>query len=184
MNLLDQSNTNITRDNQRLLFRQKAANAINFANARAKIRYDRKHIKLELEVGNRTYLQLHRGYMLPDMANRKLSYQQVGPFRITQKIEKLAYKLKLPPAMKIHSVVSIAQLKLAKSTDPYNKARPNHPGPVKMERTTHVDRDKVEDPQAGKIYEVEQIVRRKVQKYGRDQPRTKYRVRWLGWSPE
>lgn len=119
------------------------------------------------------------------MTNKKLSYQRVGLFEIVRKIGKLAYKLRLPTVMRIHPVVLIAQLKPAKGKDPYNRKRPDHPGPVEIENS-----EKRETPggkskaQAGKLYKMEQIMDKRVWRYGRRKLKTKYQVKWVGWGPK
>lgn len=71
------------------------------------------------------------------MPNKKLSNQQIGLFQITERIGELAYRLKLPLTMKIHLVVSIAQLEPAEKSNLYNKRRLDHPGPVEIKDTDH-----------------------------------------------
>lgn len=102
LGLLDSKTKLIRQEDQRTFFRQEAADAIDFANAKAKVRYDTKHKQIELDVGKRVYLRLHHGYTLQEAANKKLSNQRAGLFEITQKIGRLAYRLKLPPTMRIH----------------------------------------------------------------------------------
>ena len=185
LRLLDLSSGSIAREDQRALFRAEAADAINFANARAKIRYDKTHIRLQFEVGDRAYLRLHRGYALPNMPNKKLSNQQIGPFQITERIGELAYRLKLLPTMKIHPVVSIAQLEPAEKSDPYNRKRPDHPGPVEMEDTDHSKSKNLHNgEQQDQIYEVERVVGKRVRRYGKGKPITEYQIKWIGWGPE
>lgn len=109
----------ITRKEQRTLFRKKAVDAIDFANIKTKLRYDGKHKPLELKVEEKAYLWLHQRYILLEAPNKKLSRQRVGLFKIIKKVDKLAYKLKLLPLMRIYPVVSIAQLEPAEGLDPY-----------------------------------------------------------------
>lgn len=61
-----------------------------------------------MAAGEKVFLKLYKGYIIPDLANQKLSFQRVGPFVIKRKVGKLAYELKLPPTMLIYSVISIA----------------------------------------------------------------------------
>lgn len=108
-NIIDLQNMkHIARYNQRVLFRQKAADAIAFADAKAKLQYNKLHIDIEFKVRDKVYLWLYKKYTLPDAPNKKLSNQQVGLFKVTQRIKQLAYKLNLLLSMKIHSVVSVA----------------------------------------------------------------------------
>lgn len=181
----------IAREDQQALFRQEASNAIVFANVKAKLQYNKTHASREFDIGSRVYLQLHRGYTLPDASNKKLSNQQIGPFEITEQVGQLAYRLKLPPTMQIHPVVSVAQLKPAEGDNPYHRRRPDHPGPVEMEETLRTNSTLSKDgarrntqPVDKESYKVKRIVNKRIRKYGRGRPKTKYRVKWLGWGPE
>ncbi|TKA27866.1 hypothetical protein B0A54_16392 [Friedmanniomyces endolithicus] len=90
-----------------------------------KDRYDAKHKAISFKVGNQVYLQLYKGYRLNTYAPRKLTYQRTNPIVIKRVVNNLAYKLELPPTMKIYLVVSVAQLEPAtKGVDPYS--RPKH----------------------------------------------------------
>ena len=182
--LLSKESKPIAREEQQTVFRQEAANAICFANAKAKLRYDRSHKLIELNKGDKVYLQLHRGYTLPEASNKKLSNQRVGPFEVVERIRQLTYKLKLPPIMRIYPVVLIAQLEPAEGADPYNRERPHHPEPVEMEEATP-DKLGNQKKKGGSTldtntYEVEQIIGKRTRKYGRGQAKTEYRVKWLG----
>ena len=172
----------ITKKEQRTLFRKKAMDAIDFANIKTKLRYDGKHKPLELKVEEKAYLWLHQRYTLLEAPNKKLSRQRVGLFKIIKKVDKLAYKLKLLPLMRIYPVVSIAQLEPAKGLDLYKWTRPNHPRLVSMEET----REKASDngTNLSNSYKVEQIVGKRVRRYSKSKPRTKYQVKWMGWRPE
>ena len=99
--------------------------AMAFANVMRKLRYDAKHIGLELAVGGYVYLCLYNGYTISGLINRKLNQQRVGSFKILEKIGTLVYRLELPLVMKIHSVISIAQLESfsASDADPYRRSR-------------------------------------------------------------
>ena len=183
--------THIAREDQRTLFRQEASDAIVFANAKSKLRYDKTHANREFDVGSRVYLQLHRGYTLPNASNKKLSNQRVGPFEITERVGQLACGLKLPPTMRIHPVVSVAQLKPTEGDDSYHRKRPNHPGSVEMEETLRTNSTsskgkarKNMQPADKESYEVKRIVNKRICKYSRGRPKTEYWVKWLGWGPE
>lgn len=183
LNVLDLNTGSIARDDQQVLFRREAADALDFANARAKLRYDRSHTHLEFKVGDKAYLRLHRGYALPDMPNKKLSNQRAGPFEIIQRVSELAYKLKLPAVMRIYPVVLIAQLEPAETDDLFDRKRPDHPGPVEMEGAEATDSKSKEahnGTQSEEVYEVEQILDKRLRKYGKSRPRTEYRVKWVG----
>lgn len=72
LNVLDHYNGHIARDNQQTLFRLEAADALDFANEKTKLQYNRTHTPLEFNVRDRAYLRLHKSYALLNMPNRKL----------------------------------------------------------------------------------------------------------------
>ena len=122
--------------------RQEAQLAMDFAIASAKERYDSSHRQVDFQVGDKVMLKLHQGYHLPGRPSRKTSQQRTGPFKVIQKVGKLAYRLELPPTMKIHPVISVAHLaSLPKGDDPFHRTPPA-PGPVE-------DSQSDSDPEAG-----------------------------------
>ena len=92
--------------------------AIAFVNVTSKSYYNIRHTSLILE--SMMYLQLFHGYIIPELINKKLLNQHVGPFHIIEWIGQLAYWLKLLPIMCIHPVMSIAQLEPAPENNLYN----------------------------------------------------------------
>ena len=121
-----------------------------------------------MKVGDYAMLRLHCGYKLPAAVNVKLSAQLAGPFKILERIGKLAYRLQLPDHYHIHDVISIAHLEPVPdpTSDPYRR-RPLPPPPV----TIGIEEE----------YEVERLlVKRRVRK-GRGWS-TQYLVRWLGYD--
>src|SRR5436190_9770242 len=92
-----------------------------------KNQYDRYHISLLLNLKDLIMLKLHHEYHVSDVKNKKLFIQQVSHFSIKQQISSLAYKLKLSANMKIHSVMSIINLKLiSPEEDFYNQSYNDH----------------------------------------------------------
>jgi hypothetical protein len=47
---------------------------------------------------------------LPSTMSKKLVHRYVGPFKVLEKVHACAYKLQLPPAMKIHPVLHVSNL--------------------------------------------------------------------------
>lgn len=160
-------------DRLRLVKREEADDAIAFANAIAKTRYDSKHLSLKIKEGSLVYLRLHHGYSIPGV-NPKLSNQRVGPFKVLEKVGNLAYRLELPATMRIHPVISIAQLEPAsdQSEDPYSRTQPPPP-PVEEDSNT--------DPELAKYppYEIERLLERR----GTGNS-TQYLVKWKGYGNE
>jgi hypothetical protein len=128
-----------------------------------------------MDVGDRAFLRLHRGYNLPGKPNRKLSEQRTGLFEIVRRVGKLAYELKLPPQWKIHPVVSIAQLEPApKSQDPYGRE------PIEGQEPVH---DVDGDDDEWQSWELERIANKRYTKYG-GKDNLEYLVKYLGWGNE
>ncbi len=85
----------------------------------------------------------------------------VGPFRITQQVNEVAYKLDLPATMKIHDVFHVSLLK------PYRPGR-SSPPPCPIEIDGELE------------YEVETICTHRERTKGKKE----YYVKWLGYGPE
>ena len=132
--------------------------------------YDRRHQQQAYNVGDFVNLRLHRGYRLPGITNGKIGQQFAGPFRVIERIGKLAYRLELPPTMRIHNVISIAHLEPATNPadDPYGRARQESP-PILVDGQEE--------------WEIEKILRKRVTRRGRGH-RTEYLVRWVGYGPQ
>src|SRR5205085_7818089 len=89
--------------------------------------YDRYHISLLLNSEDLVILKLHYEYCISDVKNKKLFIQQVDCFSIKQQISSLAYELKLSANMKIHSIMSIINLKFISSEKNfYNQSYNDH----------------------------------------------------------
>lgn len=158
-----------TEDYNRLrqIKREAAEEAIAFANTVTKVRYDKVHTAMHLKQGDMVYLKLYHGYKIPGLANRKLSQQRVGPFRILAKVGNLAYKLDLPPTMSIHPVISIAQLEPKVSgDDPYKRPRDDNNQPA-------VENQDDSYPS----FEIESLLDKRIT---RGIPQ--YLVKWKGWD--
>lgn len=162
---------------QPLATRAEASAAISFAMSNQKTTYDRKHQPLFMKVGEWAMLRLHKGYNIPATAGvtKKLTQQYVGPFRIVEKVGRLAYKLDVTPDWRIHPVLSVAQLEPAPppADDPFARPFPSNPPPVFVEGDT----DRL------KSFEVERLLNKRRVKRGRGHA-VEYLVRWKGYGPE
>ena len=56
---------------------------------------------------SKTYLRLYYNYKIFKLVNYKLYNQRIESFKILEKINKLAYRLKFLSLMKIYSVIFI-----------------------------------------------------------------------------
>ena len=136
--------------------RKQVEDVIVFANTLIKTYYNKSHITMRLTRGNITYLRLHHGYGISSLVNRKLHHQRIGSFKILEKIKSLAYHLKLSSIMKIHSIVSIIQLKFVSKNDSYNRVRNTNLFMIKK-KDENVDFDFVFKY---KSYKIEKLLKR------------------------
>ena len=145
----------------RIIYRKKAADVIFYANAQMKLRYDSKHKPLKLNAGGYVYLQLHHEYQLPNKPNKKFGNQYAGPFLVKRKIGQLTYELELSATSRVHSIISITQLKpIDASEDSYQRPKPNYSEPIDTEND---DNSQHQNPR----YEVERMIDRRQQIFER-----------------
>ena len=125
-----------------------------------------------LNPGTNAFLRLHKGYKVPGV-HKKLGQQRIGPFKVLQRVGRLAYKLELPPRYKIHPVISVDHLEPAPlGSDPYAREVPDHPPAVYVEG----------DTEEWQSYEIEKLTDKRIRRYGRGKPITEYKVRWKGYG--
>jgi hypothetical protein len=83
------------------------------AQSRQKIYADNRRRPLEFEVGDHVFLKVSpmRGVMRIGKKG-KLSPRFVGPFKITQRVGRLAYRIPLPPDLvRTHDVFHVSMLR-------------------------------------------------------------------------
>ncbi|KAK6139083.1 hypothetical protein DH2020_027179 [Rehmannia glutinosa] len=86
---------------------------IRTTQSRQKSYADKRRKDLEFEVGDEVFLRLspRKGLINPKKGD-KLSPRYVGPYKILQRIRKLAYRLELPaPYAGMHDVFHVSRLK-------------------------------------------------------------------------
>ena len=153
-----------------------ARDAISFAQMNNKRHYDRRHQPMFLKTGEWALVRLYRGYEIPSTlgVTKKLADQYVGPFKVLEKVGKLAYHLDVPNHWKVHPVFTIAQLEPAPdpAADSYDRPRPDHPDSVFVEG----------DTDTMKSYLVDCLLNKRVMRKGRGFA-TEYLVRWKGYGP-
>jgi hypothetical protein len=161
---------------QREMIRQDAADAITFAQTKMALHYDAKHKPVSFLPGQKVYINLQKdigrpGYRLPNTEAHKLSQQRVGPFSIVRTVGRLAYELDIPKNWKIHPIISVAHLELAKD-DSYARKVPVLPDLIQdKDGDTHEE------------WEVEEILRSRWRDR-RNKKHKQYYVKWKGFGPE
>ena len=123
---------------------------------------NRKRREVDFGVGDSVYLNL-KDYPIKGRPSRKLSNQNAGPFKITEKVGN-AFKIELPPSMKIHPVISPDKLRLA-ACDPLPGQAPPEPDPTQIDG---------EDE-----WEVEEIVDSWLYR-----GKLRYRAKWVGYDDD
>ncbi|KAJ1596241.1 hypothetical protein NDA14_001923 [Ustilago hordei] len=136
------------------------------ANSRSAAQFDKHRLPSpQFQPGDRVWLSADNIRSL--RPTKKLDYRRLGPFSISKVISSHAYRLQLPPSMKIHNVFHVDRLEPYVANTIPNRVQPPPP-PVEIESDVE--------------YEVEQILDSKVDHRYRDP--LFYLVRWVGYGPD
>ena len=108
----------VYRSTQRVI-RLEIVDVIAFAQMYVKYYYDKDHILIFMKTDEWTLLRLHKDYKISitTRLDKKYAQQYVDSFRITERIERLVYRLVISVNWRIHNVFIIAQLKFCSSFD-------------------------------------------------------------------
>ena len=152
----------------KILTRQTVQNSIAFFQVMFKHYYDKRHSNHLFKIDDWVLLKLHKNYNISStkILKKKLSQQYVESFKITEKIDNLIFRLTISEHWKIHSVISITQLKFFESSF----ATDSSSSSIFMK----------EDTDSIKSFEIKKIISKKLTKK-RD---IKYLVRWLKYDFE
>ena len=149
-----------------------AEEAIKLAQLTMKRHYDRRHRPISFKVGDKVKVRLHKGYSIALPVSKKYGPQFADPYKVLERIGRLAYRLELPEHWKVHPVISVAHLEPAKD-DAFNRPQPDHPEPI------YVDGD----TENMKSFEVEAVLNKRERRRGR-KVITEYLIRWVGYGPD
>ncbi|SOV04857.1 uncharacterized protein UDID_17215 [Ustilago sp. UG-2017a] len=136
------------------------------ANSQAAEQFDKRRLPApQFRPGDRVWLSADNIRSL--RPTKKLDYHRLGPFSVSEIISSHAYRLQLPPSMKIHNVFHVDRLEPYVANTIPNRVQPPPP-PVEIESDLE--------------YEVKQILDSKVDHRYRDP--LFYLVRWVGYGPD
>ena len=94
----------------------RAKAAMQVARHRQQMYHNRGRRDVHFEEGQKVLLKT-TNFQWPQKLGRKLLPKWIGPFAIVSKVGRLAYKLELPPHLKMHPVFHVSLLKLFKEGD-------------------------------------------------------------------
>ena len=113
--------------------------------------YDSCHKLKSFTVSDKVLLHLYKGYSIPIVTNPKLAPQYAGPFKVLERIGRLAYWLDLPGHWHIYPVILIAHLKPVVK-DVYSRPHADYPDSVFIQGDTN----------EWKSFEVERLVDKRI----------------------
>ncbi len=108
--------------------------------------YNKSHCDIEYKVGQKVWLRVKN--IIIEQPSRKLDWQRYGPYRIIQKIGKVAYRLDLPASFQIHNVFNVSFLCDHK---PWVSEESPEPQPLKLAISSEVWEYEVEAILASRI---------------------------------
>ncbi len=119
-------------------------------------------------------MRLHNEYFLLEKENLKLSNQRFDLYTVKRKVNNVVYELNLSFNTRIHSIISITQLKFVEDdSDSYNRSRSTNSESVEIKSDTFIKR----------FFEIETILKKRNKKYDRTKV-IQYLMKWLKWKSE
>jgi hypothetical protein len=153
-----------------------AKTAIEAAQQRQKLYADQRRRSVDFKLGQRVLLST-KNISIKMLGTPKLLPKYIGPFKVVDKVNDVAYKLDLPACLKIHNVFHVSLLEEYRSRDQGGKVQPP---PIPELVDGHLE------------YEVEQILlheyRDKAIRKGKHSCKKiqelRYLVKWAGYGIE
>jgi len=102
-----------------------------------------RHPDLDLKPGDKVWLR--RKNIRTTHPSNKLDHKNIGPYTVLEKIGSHAYKLDLPPTVKIHQVFHISLLEPTASTEPIPGHLQPPPPPVVIQEQQEWEVEKILD---------------------------------------
>ena len=135
--------------------------------------YNEGRWDFEFQEGDMVLINLHSLHLLRSFKGRgqKLLPRFDGPYEVTEKVSKVAYRLRLPASYRGHPVINIAHLKLYTKAPDLSISRPTL-APLRKSF------DELEE------FEVERILDSKLVQGPKGRRIRKYKVRWKGYEPK
>ena len=159
----------------RFRYRIEIANVIFYVKAKFKIMYDARHVSLLLKSSEKAYFRLHHEYILSDKLNRKLFNQRCDFFLIQKRVDRLTYQLILFFQWKIHSIISITQLKLYSNENSYQRFRSDYLDEVKLKELSNTTSEK--------NYEMKNLINRRQKTFDKTIVK-QYLIHWKNYESE
>ncbi len=144
----------------------RAKQMLQAAQSRQKAYADRHRRELSFEEGDKVLLST-KNLGLKTTGTPKLLPRWVGPFSVTERIGELAYRVELPPSLKVHNVFHVSVLKAYRSDGRVQ------PPPLPID----VDED-------GELFAVEQVLQHRDRKIGRRRSVRKFLINWEHFGEE
>jgi hypothetical protein len=148
--------------------RDQASNAIVHAKEAFAKYYNKHHLDVEFEVGDKVLVNPHSIKLSGEWQahGRKLLNRYEGPFEIIEKYSPITYKIRIPPDWNIHNVLNIAHLEKYRESPKEFGNRPTRP----VRLRTHTSKED---------WEVIRIIAEKyIKKKGQQRKALHYRAEW------
>jgi hypothetical protein len=143
-----------------------ASDSLALAKARQERNANRTRRDLSFKVGEQVLLSATNIRLASQVKqpSKKLQARFIGPYRIIEEVSPVAYRLELPPTMKIHPVFHVSLLKQYHKPDkvPDREVPPAPPDPITIDEREE--------------FEVEKILDRRTR-----YRRVEYLVKWMGY---